>query len=254
MWPWSRAPPPPAPLPPPVASLLKSLNISLPHIESFGAHGVEVFGIMAAAIILLTFRHHFSLGSSMERRKQTLAVFTFSLYLLPPLIVLSLTLVYKMLTAHAVTAALASVYLLWAYFVDSSATLGRRPWLRRSTWWHAYADYFPLTLVKTAPLNPEGKYVFGYHPHGAAQRRMHSATFHTCSHAASPLSTWACACRHHLGRRVWRVCHRRCADSRPDGRRAQHRSDDRRPPAAAKPRRHRRAARAPWIFVALPGH
>jgi hypothetical protein len=34
------------------------------------------------------------------------------------------------------------------------------------SWWFDFKDYFPITLIKTEGLNPDGKYIFGYHPHG----------------------------------------------------------------------------------------
>ena len=71
--------------------------------------------------------------------------------------------------SHSVfTATLTALYLVYAFMLDSSATSGARAsrWLRSSRWWRHYADYFPLTLVKTAALDPSNIYVFGYHPHG----------------------------------------------------------------------------------------
>ena len=32
--------------------------------------------------------------------------------------------------------------------------------------WKDLAAYFPVRLHKTADLDPEGNYLFGYHPHG----------------------------------------------------------------------------------------
>jgi len=37
---------------------------------------------------------------------------------------------------------------------------------RRLTWWKWFRDYFPISLHATAPLDPTGKYIFCYHPHG----------------------------------------------------------------------------------------
>ena len=31
---------------------------------------------------------------------------------------------------------------------------------------HHFANYFPVTLVKTAELDPNRSYLAGYHPHG----------------------------------------------------------------------------------------
>ncbi|XP_072349463.1 diacylglycerol O-acyltransferase 2-like [Scyliorhinus torazame] len=44
---------------------------------------------------------------------------------------------------------------------------GRRSqWIRGWKMWRYLRDYFPISLVKTAELNPEKNYVIGYHPHG----------------------------------------------------------------------------------------
>lgn len=64
---------------------------------------------------------------------------------------------------------LALLYLTWAYVFDSrtSSRGGRRAeFVRRLHLWKYFRDYFPIKLVKTAELNPERNYIFGYHPHG----------------------------------------------------------------------------------------
>jgi len=72
------------------------------------------------------------------------------------------------LTHSRATASVAAVYLMYAFVVDGSSTSGAHasPWLRSLRWWRDYADYFPLTLIKTAALDPSKTYVFAYHPHG----------------------------------------------------------------------------------------
>jgi 2-acylglycerol O-acyltransferase 2 len=42
----------------------------------------------------------------------------------------------------------------------------RSQWVRRMTVWKWFAQYFPITLYKTAELPPDRSYLFGYHPHG----------------------------------------------------------------------------------------
>jgi hypothetical protein len=39
-------------------------------------------------------------------------------------------------------------------------------WIRKLTLYKYYVKYFPITLEKTADLDPEKNYIFGYHPHG----------------------------------------------------------------------------------------
>ncbi|KAG8465527.1 hypothetical protein KFE25_002834 [Diacronema lutheri] len=111
-----------------------------------------------------------SFGESTEARLQTLSVFTFSLYLLLPLIVWCWALIVAlMLNPATMPAALA--YIVYIFVFDSAPVDGSRSaFLRgsgaRGTWWRRYCDFFPMTLVKTAELPPTGRYVLGFHPHG----------------------------------------------------------------------------------------
>ena len=64
---------------------------------------------------------------------------------------------------------LALLYLSWAYIFDYGTPShgGRRvEFVRRLRLWKYFRDYFPITLIKTAELDPEKNYIFGYHPHG----------------------------------------------------------------------------------------
>lgn len=61
------------------------------------------------------------------------------------------------------------VYVISILFSDaaSSGTLKyRSEFLRRSYFWSLFASYFPAQLHRAAELDPKGKYIFGYHPHG----------------------------------------------------------------------------------------
>tara|TARA_B110000977_G_C11090354_1_gene496597 strand:- start:213 stop:1340 length:1128 start_codon:yes stop_codon:yes gene_type:complete len=60
-------------------------------------------------------------------------------------------------------------YLSWLSLLDTKAPSdGSRylPWTRRLPFWNTLADYFPVRLHKTIDLDPNGNYLFGYHPHG----------------------------------------------------------------------------------------
>ena len=46
--------------------------------------------------------------------------------------------------------------------------------LRKWGFWKHFADYFPMTLVKTCELPPEQNYLFGYHPHGVISMSVFS--------------------------------------------------------------------------------
>ena len=39
-------------------------------------------------------------------------------------------------------------------------------WFRSWKLWKYYRDYFPVSLIKTAELDPNKNYILGYHPHG----------------------------------------------------------------------------------------
>lgn len=106
----------------------------------------------------------------MERRLQAIAVFTFSLYFLLPLALWCWLWAVIFICVPACMP-LIVVYFTFIFALDRSPVDGsRRPLFRgrgeQGNWWRRYADYFPITLVKTAHLDPSGKYIFGYHPHG----------------------------------------------------------------------------------------
>lgn len=50
---------------------------------------------------------------------------------------------------------------------DISSCGGRRMnFIRNSSIWKYFCEYFPIQLVKTAELDPKKNYIFGFHPHG----------------------------------------------------------------------------------------
>eukprot|EP00516_Mucochytrium_quahogii_P000186 CAMPEP_0203760300 /NCGR_PEP_ID=MMETSP0098-20131031/13625_1 /ASSEMBLY_ACC=CAM_ASM_000208 /TAXON_ID=96639 /ORGANISM=" , Strain NY0313808BC1" /LENGTH=510 /DNA_ID=CAMNT_0050653811 /DNA_START=1985 /DNA_END=3517 /DNA_ORIENTATION=- len=100
----------------------------------------------------------------LERRKQTAVVALF-VGLLPCCFmayIWSLVLLVFPLTTVPMLA-----YYLWIFYWDKSAEDGsRKPFARYWQMWRHFGNYFPLRLIKTSNLNPSGKYVFCYHPHG----------------------------------------------------------------------------------------
>ena len=60
-------------------------------------------------------------------------------------------------------------YVVWMFMFQSYHKDGKglksQTW-RRMRWWTWFRDYFPIALHATAPLDPKGRYVIGYHPHG----------------------------------------------------------------------------------------
>ncbi|KAF7596836.1 hypothetical protein BBP40_012436 [Aspergillus hancockii] len=66
------------------------------------------------------------------------------------------------------------VYLIYIKYFAKAHTTGKLP-LRndnfRTSWiWRIFVDYFPLRLYRSAPLSPQKRYIFAYHPHGIAIR------------------------------------------------------------------------------------
>lgn len=121
-----------------------------------------------------------SFGSSWERRIQTLAMFSCSLYFIIPSIFVMWGITLWCLVGHkssllvgsdnpSLLVGLVAIYLGYVFVLDKSPISGTRPTLLRNLrWWNYSCDYLPLLLVKTADL-PTSKgecYILGYHPHG----------------------------------------------------------------------------------------
>ncbi|XP_034021593.1 2-acylglycerol O-acyltransferase 2-A [Thalassophryne amazonica] len=62
----------------------------------------------------------------------------------------------------------ALLYAGWLWLDWDTPTSGgrRSQWVRSWTVWEYFRDYFPITLIKTADLDPKKNYIFGFHPHG----------------------------------------------------------------------------------------
>jgi len=101
------------------------------------------------------------LSVPLDRRIQTLVVLlSHTLQLL--CLILTLVLVFNIFTLPFML-----LYFGWIYY-DRAPTHGGRKSnaSRKSRLYKYYKDYFPISLVKTAELDPKKNYVFGYHPHG----------------------------------------------------------------------------------------
>ena len=73
-------------------------------------------------------------------------------------------------------------YLTWFFLVDKSPQTGtRRRFISRLGIWKQVGDYFPINIIKTADIDPDRSYVFGYHPHGVISMGalINFATFST---------------------------------------------------------------------------
>merc|ERR1711939_102323 len=96
------------------------------------------------------------------RRAQTFAVFLWSC---GPFLG---TCIFFLLCSFPLSWPVIVPYLIWVFCFDVAPTNGGRASdrVRRSVVWRWFAGYFPVSLVKTADLPPDRKYIFGYHPHG----------------------------------------------------------------------------------------
>ena len=103
-----------------------------------------------------------------RRRRQTFVVWLVAtLFMFGHVLCVMLCLL--MLYFNLYTRLFVLVYLGWAFIIDKNTPhKGGRflPFLRRLNMWKHYADFFPLSLIKTHELDPSKNYVFGCHPHG----------------------------------------------------------------------------------------
>ncbi|KAM8985914.1 LOW QUALITY PROTEIN: 2-acylglycerol O-acyltransferase 2-B-like [Ara ararauna] len=109
--------------------------------------------------------HFAPLRIPLERRLQTAAVLQWLCSFL------ALAQLCTLLFALALCGPLrlpALLYALWMWADRHTPTRGGRPsrWVRSWTLWHYFRDYFPISLRRTAPLEPGGTYLLGLHPHG----------------------------------------------------------------------------------------
>lgn len=102
----------------------------------------------------------------LERRLQTAAVFYYCFnFIFFGFTVLLLSFYLVFFTKYYF---LPLLYLTWLIYDRNKCSQGgrRSEWLRNWRLWKYFADYFPITMVKTAELDPKKNYILGYHPHG----------------------------------------------------------------------------------------
>ncbi|XP_014286026.1 2-acylglycerol O-acyltransferase 1 [Halyomorpha halys] len=92
-------------------------------------------------------------------------------YLILPLLSVGLLFYVAFFTAYS---HLSFLYMCWAYFDKETPYKGGRkiPFLRKFLYWKYFNDYFPIQLIKTADLNGDKNYLFGYYPHGVLPAGM----------------------------------------------------------------------------------
>ncbi|EPQ31524.1 uncharacterized protein PFL1_00857 [Pseudozyma flocculosa PF-1] len=97
-----------------------------------------------------------------SRRLQTLGVLFWAL-LLP----ISIALFFLILSVPLFWP-IVIPYLIWIFFIDTAPESGGRrfPRVRKLAVFRYFAEYFPISMIKTTDLPPDRPYIFGYHPHG----------------------------------------------------------------------------------------
>ncbi|OQV14215.1 2-acylglycerol O-acyltransferase 2-A [Hypsibius exemplaris] len=105
------------------------------------------------------------LNMPLHRRIQTLCAFTTSyLFFFGGLT----SILFLLFLLHTKYYWITLLYVTWFWFDRDTSSRGGRPsqWLRNSAAYRYLRDYFPISLVKTADLDPKENYLIGYHPHG----------------------------------------------------------------------------------------
>lgn len=159
---------PPAARPAVVSALLLLIRCcqeKVLRVQTGAATSLCLHGWKAECTVMLVQHWTTINGVPLARRMQTAAVGSFVGAL--PLTGICFGATGYMLMKRPL-APLAALYLLYIIFLDKAQKNGRKKsfWFRNLTWWRNFKDFFPISLHRTAPLDPDGRYIFGYHPHG----------------------------------------------------------------------------------------
>lgn len=131
-------------------------NLESESLENNTARGSSFMGLKWAPLPL-----------QLERGRQTAAMlyFLFLYFILPPVSVLLL--LYLLLTPlYWVSIGYGTWMIYDVCILKTSSRGGGRRWLWNMKAWQYISDYFPVSLEKTADLDPSKNYILGYHPHG----------------------------------------------------------------------------------------
>ncbi|GAB6029647.1 Diacylglycerol O-acyltransferase 2 [Chamberlinius hualienensis] len=100
-----------------------------------------------------------------KEQRQTLAIFAaIRLLSLACVLHVAIPVIVIYLRCYKIIA----VYLVWVVYSTYRIYHGgiRSQWLRKIGWLPYAADFLPLQLIRTTPLDPNKNYVMGSHPHG----------------------------------------------------------------------------------------
>jgi 1-acyl-sn-glycerol-3-phosphate acyltransferase len=106
------------------------------------------------------------LNVPLERRLQTMAVLFFLFVFLQWVSLIGIATILYLLTTDYYWISL--FYIAWYYIDYDACHYGGRTvkWCREWKLWKHFCNYFPITLVKTADLDPNRNYLMCIHPHG----------------------------------------------------------------------------------------
>ena len=91
-----------------------------------------------------------------------------TLLLFSPLISILIFISFSYFCSFPLAISFALIYACWMFYDRRTDSQGGR-WsdrIRRYSIWSRFAEYFPMTLIKTEDFDPKRNYIFGYHPHG----------------------------------------------------------------------------------------
>ncbi|XP_078514659.1 2-acylglycerol O-acyltransferase 2 [Lissotriton helveticus] len=105
------------------------------------------------------------LSTPLERRLQTAAVIQWVYSFLALAQTCAAIFTFLLFTRFWLISVLYGIW--WFTDLDTPTKGGRRsPLIKQSVVWRYMRNYFPVSLIKTADLNPSQNYILGFHPHG----------------------------------------------------------------------------------------
>ncbi|XP_037377696.1 2-acylglycerol O-acyltransferase 2 [Talpa occidentalis] len=134
-----------------------------------------------------------------ERRLQTLAVLQWVLSFLTLAQTSIMIFIGLLFTRFWLISVLYSVW--WYLDRDTPSRGGRsRDFGRRNIIWNYMRDYFPISLIKTAELDPSRNYLAAFHPHGVLAT---GAFINLCTESTGFSSKFPGICSHLMMLNVW---------------------------------------------------
>lgn len=107
---------------------------------------------------------------SLRRRLEVLATAGWMYLILFGELAMLLTYLWYLVFGNLYIQTICILYFGFIYYDRKAGEYGGRgqgsQWVRNWSWWQYYANYFPVSLVKTAELPADRNYLFATFPHG----------------------------------------------------------------------------------------